>query len=214
MAPNKKFLAQLIWFYLGLIVMSLGYAMILRPGLGASPWDILHVGVATRTGISLAVVVQIVGVSVILFNWALGIRPTIGMVLNMLSCGPIMQFFLDRLPQPDALLIRWAMLAGGILITGLGIAFYVSADMGAGPRDSMMISLSRRFKTSPGMMKNATELFAALGGWWLGGPIGVGTIIVALTLGPSMHLGMRVIALIAAYQPFAGFVRPAVLQRN
>jgi uncharacterized membrane protein YczE len=214
MALNKKFLAQLLWFYLGLVVMSLGYALIIQPGLGAAPWDILHLGLAGRTGISLAIMVQLVGITIILLNWALGIRPTIGMFLNMLSCGPILQFFLDRIAPPEALLARWLMLAVGIAVTGFGIALYTSADMGAGPRDGMMLGFSRRFGLPAGTMKNIIDILVALIGWWLGGPLGIGTIAVALGLGPCMQVGSLLIARVAAYRPFSGFVRPVLLQRN
>ena len=214
MTFDRRTLLKLLWFYIGIVVMGFGYALIIRPGLGVAPWDIFHIGVQAKTGIPLGYVIQGTGLAIILLNWTMAIRPTIGMVLNMLTFGPIMSWLLGGLPQPESLWARWLMLLVGIFIVGLGTALYVSADIGSGPRDGMMIGLTRKFNTSLAMVKNSMDLFAALVGWWLGGPLGLGTVVIALAMGPSMQFGMTLVSRLAGHAPFAGFVRPVVLKRN
>ncbi|HYF91297.1 MAG TPA: hypothetical protein VD969_03520 [Symbiobacteriaceae bacterium] len=205
---------RLLWFYLGLVTTCAGIAMVIKPGIGAAPWDIFHLGVAGRSGIPLSLVIQLIGVMIILLDWSLKIRPSIGMVLNMLSVGPILSSILNLLEVPQTLPGRWLMLAAGVLVFGFGTAMYISADMGPGPRDGLMVGLTRRFGLPVAVIKNGIDVTVALVGWALGGPLGLGTVIVALSIGPSVQFGMSLIARMARLRPFAGFVRPVSLKRS
>ncbi|HWI66349.1 MAG TPA: membrane protein [Symbiobacteriaceae bacterium] len=211
---DRTLLYKLLWYYLGLFVVCIGYALVIKPGLGAAPWDIFHLGISGRTGVKLSLVIQLTGLVIILLNWRLAIRPSIGMVLNMLSVGPILTSILGVLQVPQTLAGRWVMLAAGILVAGFGTALYISADMGPGPRDGMMVGLTRRFGLPVGVIKNGIDVTVALLGWLLGGPLGVGTVFVALGLGPSVQLGMGLVARIAQIGPLSGFVRPVSLKRS
>lgn len=214
MALDRQTPLRVLWFYLGLVIMTFGFALVIRPGLGAAPWDILHLGLQGQTGIALGTVIQLTGVAIILLNLTLGIKPTLGMLLNMLSVGPMLQRILPLLPLPDAMVLRWVMLAAGMLIVGVGTALYVSADLGSGPRDGMMIGLTRKLGIPVAFVKNGMDVTVALTGWWLGGPLGLGTVVVALGLGPCMQLGMALVTRLAAFRPFDGFVRPVSLKRS
>lgn len=205
---------RVAWFYLGLIVVTFGYALVIRAGVGAAPWDIFHLGVGGRTGLPLAMIIQATGAVIILLNLALSIKPTVGMVLNMLSIGPILQTFLAHLAIPQHWFLQWAMLGAGLLVAGFGTALYVSADLGSGPRDGMMIGLTRRLGLPVGVVKNGIDVAVAAAGWALGGPLGLGTVAVALGLGPSVQLGMALVARLADMGPFRSFVRPVSLKRS
>lgn len=214
MTWDRKLPLRLLWFYLGILILSAGFAMVIRPGLGAAPWDIFHLGLSGRTAISLSLVIQLTGLAIILLNWALSIRPSTGMVLNFLSIGPILTSILNLLPIPQTLAGRWLMLIAGTLICGFGTALYISADMGPGPRDGLMVGLTRRFGLPVSVIKNTMDLTIAMVGWWLGGPLGAGTIAVALGLGPSVQWGMSLVTRLAQWQPLATFVRPVSLKRS
>lgn len=205
---------RLLWYYLGLVVVSSGYALVIKPGLGAAPWDIFHLGVNGRVGIPLALTVQLTGLIIILLDWSLAIRPSVGMILNMLSVGPILSSILSLLPLPTTPAGKWLMLLFGILVVGIGTALYISADMGPGPRDGLMVGLTRRLGLPVAVIKNGIDLTVALAGWWLGGPLGLGTVVVALTIGPSIQFGMSLVVRLATYKPFSGFVRPVSLKRT
>lgn len=213
MAFTKQNLVKLLWFYLGLTVMSFGYVLIIAPGLGAAPWDIFHLGVAGRTGIGLGIVSQAVGLAIILINLTLGIRPTVGMVLNMVSLGPVMQWMLAWVPQPETLPARALMLAAGIFLAGAGIPLYVSAGIGSGPRDGLMLGLTRKLGVSVKIVRNAIDVTVALLGWWLGGPLGLGTAVVALGMGPAVSFGMGLVDRLAKLEPFDGFLVPLGVKR-
>lgn len=208
-----RFAAKLLWFYLGLTMCAVGYSLVIKPAVGSGPWDVFHLGLSGQTGIPLAFIMQGVGAGVVLLDIALGIRPSLGMVLNMLSIGPIVQFTLGILPTPEALPARWAMLLVGILVAGQGTALYVSADIGSGPRDGMMIGLTRMLGRPVAFVKNGIDVAVTTGGWLLGGPVGLGTLVVALLMGPSIQFGMWVVVRLARIAPFSSFVRPVPLRR-
>lgn len=214
MTLDRQTPLKLLWFYVGLTFMTFGYSLVIGAGVGAAPWDIFHLGVAGKVGIPLSLVIQLAGVAIIGLNILLGIRPTLGMILNMLSVGPILQTFLSWLAIPDALLLRWAMLIAGVLIAGLGTALYVSADLGSGPRDGMMIGLTRKLGIPVALIKNGIDITVATAGWLLGGPLGLGTVAVALGMGPAVQLGMAAVVRLAAHRPFSAFVRPVSLKRT
>lgn len=205
---------RVVWFYLGLAVLSLGFALVIRADVGAAPWDIFHLGIAGQTGLPYGLTVQASGLVIILLNLALHIKPSLGMVLNMLSVGPMVQVVMAQLPLPDSLAGRWLMLIAGVLISGIGTALYVSADLGSGPRDGLMIGLTRRLGWPVAVIKNSMDLIAAVTGWLLGGPIGLGSLVVALTLGPSVQFGMSLMERLARLRPFSAFVRPVALKRS
>lgn len=208
-----RFVPRLVWYYVGIVITCLGYALVITPGLGAGPWDILHLGISGRTGVPLGLVVQVMGAFIILLDVLLGMRPNLGMVLNMLSFGPILQFLLERMPVPQSTAGLWAMLAAGVLVSGVGTAFYASADLGAGPRDSLMIGLTRRLGLPVAVVKNGLDLVVSLVGWWLGGPLGAGTVAVVLGVGPAVQLGFFLAAQLARLGPLHGIVRPVPLRQ-
>lgn len=186
-------LSRLLSFVFGLTVMCFGYAMLIKPGLGASPWDVLHLGVALHLPLSLSLVIFITSVLVLLVNLLLSIYPSVGMVLNILLLGPLMQFALDLVPTPTSMVGRLIMVAAGVLIAGLGVALYTSADLGSGPRDGMMLGLAKTLGRPVGIVKNGIDILLCIAGWALGGPLGIGTVIAALLTGPSVQLGYAVV---------------------
>lgn len=210
---KPSYLLQLLWFYVGLLIVSAGFGLIIRAGLGAGPWDIFHLGLHQQTGLSLALAIQFTGMAIVGLNLLMRIKPTVGMLLNMLSVGPLLQFLLPYLPQPEALLARSLLMLLGILLSGLGTALYVSAGIGTGPRDGMMIGLTRRLGLPVAVIRNGMEIVAALIGWWMGGPLGLGTILVALGSGPAVQLGMYIVGRLSQLHPFSTFVQPVALKR-
>jgi len=213
MSPLLRYALKLLWFFVGLALCAVGYGLVIKAGLGASPWDILQLGISGRLHVGVGRVIQVLGLAIILLNITLGIRPTVGMVLNMLTIGPMLQFVIEHLSSPSTLPQRAAVLVLGILISGFGTAWYVSADIGSGPRDGMMIGLTRILGRQLGLVKNGIDVLVSSLGYFLGGPLGIGSLVVVATLGWSMQLGMAIIEKLATYQPFAGFIRPVQLKR-
>jgi uncharacterized membrane protein YczE len=181
----------------GLVVCAIGIVLILQAGLGLAPWDVLHQGISEHTPLSFGMANVAVGVVVVLVAWRLGARIGFGTVANATVIGLCVQALLSTGAIPAAgsapLGERVGYLAAGIVAFGIGSAFYIGANMGAGPRDSLMLVVALRLHTRLGIARAGIEL-AVLGvGWALGGEVGVGTVAFALFIGPSVELAFFVL---------------------
>lgn len=183
-------LAQLLS---GLVVMGLGVALLLAADLGAAPWDVLHQGIAHGTSLSVGATVIVVGLLVFTAWVPLRLRPRVGTVLNALLVGPMIDLGLMVLPQPPGLPSRIAYLLVGTLLFGVGAGLYIAAGLGPGPRDGLMTGLAARGLPLR-WVRTGLELGALVVGWALGGTVGVGTLVVALSLG---HVIQPVMAMAA-----------------
>ena len=171
---------------IGIVLLGVGVAMMVEARLGLSPYDVLHQGLAERTGLSLGAVVVLLGIVILVLWIPLRQRPGIGTVINTLTVGLVIDLALEVLPEPDLAVARVAMLLGGIGITALGIGLYIGAGLGPGPRDGLMTGIAA--KGYPlWAVRTALELAALAIGWVLGGTVGVGTILFAFSIGPLGH---------------------------
>ena len=179
--------------YFGLFLFAAGMVSNLNSGLGMSPWGVFHVGVANVSGLTLGQVSQIVGFAVLLIGWALGFAPGFGTVMNMYFVG----FFIDLLitfnliPSPIENVFRYALLISSVFLIGAGSLFYLRVQLGAGPRDGLMVGLVKKLNKPIWLIRGLIETFVLIFGGLLGGPIGVGTVITALTTGYAVQLAFR-----------------------
>jgi uncharacterized membrane protein YczE len=170
----------------GIVLLGVGVAMMVQARLGLSPYDVLHQGLAKRTGLSLGAVVVLLGIVILVLWIPLRQRPGIGTVINTLTVGWVIDFALQVVPQPDLAVARIAMLLGGIVITALGMGLYIGAGLGPGPRDGLMTGIAA--KGYPlWAVRTVLELTALVAGWALGGNVGVGTVLFAFSIGPLGH---------------------------
>jgi uncharacterized membrane protein YczE len=170
----------------GILVLGLGIALMLAARLGVSPYDVLHQGLADLTGLSFGTVVVLLGLLILLLWIPLGQRFGIGTVINTLTVGFIVDGVLHLLPEPHELALRWPMLLAGIVVTALGMAMYIGAGLGPGPRDGLMTGLAN--KGHPlWAVRTVLELTALAAGWALGGDVGIGTVLFAFGIGPLGH---------------------------
>lgn len=177
--------------FIGLIVFGFGLACVIHTNLGLGPWDVLHQGLSIHTGIPIGTVSIPVGFLIMLGWLPLGERPGWGTLANVIVVGLMIDIVLWVLPPVDHLVVRISLLVGGILVSGVGSALYLSAHLGAGPRDGLMLGLARRTGWSIRLIRTMIELIALLGGWWLGGTIGIGTLAVAFGIGPVIQTALR-----------------------
>jgi uncharacterized membrane protein YczE len=173
----------------GLSLCAAGIGMLIHADLGLGPWDVLHQGLSVTTGVSIGAATVLVGAVVLLLWFPLRQRPGIGTIINVLWIGPSLDLFLTFTSAPEALWARWSLLALGPLVFALGVALYIGAGVGTGPRDGVMTGLEVR-GVPIAVARTAIELSALLAGWALGGTVGVGTIYLALVVGPVMHAAM------------------------
>ncbi len=191
---KKRFLRYLALF-VGLFVVGNGIVFTINANLGVNPWDVLHIGIANQTGISIGRVIQVVGLILVAVSYFFKVKIYIGTVLNMIFLG----FFVDLViewgyvPQPDLIWQRIILYITGVVVFGFGVAVYISANLGAGPRDSLMLALTKASAYRIGTIRTVMEITAAGLGFILGGPLGIGTVIFALTIGFFMELGFAII---------------------
>lgn len=181
----------------GLFICALGIVLILQANLGLSPWDVLHQGIADSTPLSFGEANIVVGVAVLLVAWRLGARIGLGTLANATLIGAFIQVLLvtDAIPdlETSPLAAQVAFLMGGVACFGVGSAFYIGADMGAGPRDSLMLVVAVRLRVRVSPARGGIELCALAAGWALGGDVGVGTVAFAALIGPAVETAFFVL---------------------
>ncbi|MFA9557163.1 YitT family protein [Evansella sp. AB-rgal1] len=171
-------------FFIGLLVMSFGIALIIRADLGSAPWDVLHIGLTEKVGLTVGTWTIIMGFILLLIATLISKElPKLGAFLNMIFVGIFVDFFLFILQTPDYLLVKGIMLVIGILIMGLGIGIYISPKCGVGPRDSLMLAVSQKLGTTVARVRIFMEVTVLVVGWILGGPVFIGTILFSVTIG-------------------------------
>ena len=170
----------------GVVVLGVGIALMLQAELGVSPYDVLHQGLADVTGLSFGTIVVGLGLLILLLWIPLGQRMGLGTIVNTLTVGWIVDAFLEIVPVPSDDALRWLMLLGGIVITAFGMALYIGAGLGPGPRDGLMTGIAAKGYRL-WIVRTALELMALGIGWTLGGDVGVGTVLFAFAIGPLGH---------------------------
>jgi uncharacterized protein len=177
----------------GLFLFALAIVLTLESRLGLWPWDVLHQGIARHTPLSFGAANIVVGVTVLFVAWALGGKPGIGTLANATLIGLFIQG-LTSIGRVEGLAhsslgVRIVLLTCGIALAGPGSAFYIGADLGAGPRDTLMLVGALRTGRRIGVVRAAIEISALALGIALGGTFGVGTIAFALLVGPVVEVG-------------------------
>ncbi len=179
---------RLLQLYVGLVVFSIGEAMIVQARLGVIPWDVLHQGLVRVFGLSIGQWSIIVGALVLLLWIPMRERPGLGTVSNVFVIGAALDWALRWIPAPTALGWRVALLLGGILVNGVATAAYIGARFGPGPRDGLMTGMVRRTGRPVAVVRTAIEVVVVTVGWLLGGNLAIGTVVFALTIGPVAHV--------------------------
>ncbi len=170
----------------GLALFGIGIGLMVRADLGLAPWDVLHQGVSTRSGVSMGIVTILTGVVVLLLWIPIRERWGLGTVLNVLVIGIVVDATLAVLDEPGAMWQRVGFLVVGIYLFGPGSGLYIGAGLGPGPRDGLMTGLARRGR-SVRVVRTGIALTALAVGAALGGSVGLGTVAFALTVGPNVH---------------------------
>ena len=193
---------------IGLICFGTGVALMVRSNLGLGPWEVLHQGIARQTGIAIGTVSILIGVPIMLAWLPLGQRPGWGTCVNIVLIGLVTNQVLASLPLVANLAVAVLLLIGGILLIGIGTGLYLSAEMGAGPRDGLMLGLARRTGWSIRRVRTLIELTVLVLGWLMGGTVGVGTVAFAFGIGPVVQAALWVLTGGSAAHPRVGAQHP------
>ncbi|MER6419300.1 hypothetical protein [Streptomyces sp. NPDC001137] len=192
MSTRNRLGRRLIQLYVGLALYGASSALLVEAGLGLEPWNVLHQGLAELTGLTIGVVSIVVGAAVLLLWIPLRQRPGTGTVSNVFVVGIAMDGTLALVPDVRSLAVRIPLLLAGILLNGMATGLYISARFGPGPRDGLMTGLHRRTGRSIRLMRTAIEVAVVATGFILGGTVGIGTVLYAVSIGPLAQLFLRV----------------------
>ena len=183
---------RLIQLFAGLVLYGVSIALIVRADLGLDPWDELNQGVFERfagpAGISFGLIVNLIGMAVLLLWIPLRQKPGIGTVANVLVIGTVANLGLDWIPSDLGLPLQASLLIGGIVLNGVASGAYIGAGLGPGPRDGLMTGIVARTGWPVKWVRTSIELAVIAVGWLLGGSVGLGTVLYAVTIGPLVHV--------------------------
>lgn len=179
---------RLIRLVVGLFLYGFTMAMMVESTLGLDPWDVFHEGLAKQVPLSFGQVVIVVGALVLLLWIPLRQKPGIGTILNVLLIGLAADFGIAVIDQPDSIWLRGVLLVGGVVGNGFAGALYIGAQLGPGPRDGLWLGLVRRTGRSVRFWRTVIEVTVLVVGFVLGGTVGLGTVLYALTIGPIVQI--------------------------
>ncbi len=175
---------------LGLVLFGLGESLLIASGAGVSPWTVLAQGIAFKTSWSIGFTTMVVSFLILIFWVPLSQKPGIGTILNALIIAFMIDFSLTWLPYPDLVIWQLAQAAAGVLMVGIASGIYLTANLGAGPRDGLMTGLQAVTGLPIASIRIALEVSVVSIGWYLGGVVGAGTLLFALGVGPCVAVGI------------------------
>jgi uncharacterized membrane protein YczE len=190
-APVTGLAARFVRLNIGLFLYGFTMAMLVESTLGLDPWDVFHEGVTHHVDLTFGQVVIVVGAILLLLWIPLRQKPGVGTVLNVAVIGLAADFGIAVIDRPDELWLRIVLLVAGVVGNGFAGALYIGAALGPGPRDGLWLGLVRRTGHSVRMWRTIIEVTVLVIGFALGGTVGVGTVLYALTIGPLVQLFLR-----------------------
>ena len=191
----RDYVRRLLRLAAGIAVSSLGIVLMLQANVGLEPWSVLQQGMTLVLPVSYGLASVIAGAAAIGLAILFGESFGVGTIVNIIGCGVCIDAMLalDWIPQLHSLPGGIAMLLAGLELLALGTWMYMRSALGAGPRDALMVALARKFGRSAGACRAVVDVLVTVIGFFLGGPVGVGTIISAVGLGPLINLNFAAV---------------------
>jgi len=183
-------LISVFFLLIGLILFGLGEALLIAAGVGVSPWTVLAQGITHITGWSIGFATFVTSLVVLVCWLPLKQIPGIGTILNVLIIALVLEFLLPYVPTFESLFSKVVEAIVGVLVTGFGGGLYLIANLGPGPRDGLMTGLQKLTGSPIAWVRSSLEVTVILVGWLLGGSVGLGTVVFALGIGPSIAATM------------------------
>ena len=188
--PNKK---TLIYLILGLTLFAIGETLLITANQGVSPWTVLAQGISFQTNLSIGITTFIVSLVVLILWYPLKQKPGLGTILNIVLISIIIDLSTPILPYPKSFLFQIIQSIIAVFIVGLGSGFYLTANLGPGPRDGLMTGLQNKTKLPIALVRAFLEITVVSVGWYLGGTVGIGTLFFAFGIGPAVALGLFIV---------------------
>mgnify|MGYP006160130177 FL=1 len=188
--PSFKTLSLLC---IGLILFGLGEGLLIISTIGASPWNVLHQGLALNLGLSVGAWAFLISLIVLLLWFFLDEKIGMGTILNFIIIAIMIDLVIFFFEVPELWINQFLLCVISVLMVGLGSGIYLIARLGPGPRDGLMTGLQKKTGFSIALIRGIIEIFVVSCGWLLGGTIGFGTVLYAIGIGPAVAFGINII---------------------
>ena len=188
--PNKK---TLIYLILGLTLFAIGETLLITANQGVSPWTVLAQGISFQTNLSIGITTFIVSLVVLILWYPLKQKPGLGTILNIVLISIIIDLSTPILPYPKSFLFQIIQSILAVFIVGLGSGFYLTANLGPGPRDGLMTGLQNLTNQPIALIRTVIEVSAVCLGFYLGGIVGIGTLLFAFGIGQTVSIGIFIV---------------------
>ena len=186
-------ISSFFFLCLGLALFGLGEGLLIVSLSGASPWSVLAQGISIKSGFSVGLITFIISISVLIFWIPLNQKPGIGTILNAFIVALMIDICIKFFPSPENYFSQILLGTFAVLIVGFGGAIYLIANLGAGPRDGLMVGLQIKTNLPIAVVRATLEITVVCIGWYLGGTVGIGTLIFAFGIGPCVALGLYLV---------------------
>tara|TARA_Y100000590_G_scaffold184169_1_gene209812 strand:- start:27 stop:674 length:648 start_codon:yes stop_codon:yes gene_type:complete len=186
----KPNLSSLFFLILGLILFGLGEGLLIVSNSGASPWSVLAQGISLNIDLSIGTTTFLVSIVVLILWIPLKQKPGIGTILNAIIISIMIDVCIKFVPTPENYLYQIILAVLAVLTVGIGGGIYLVANLGPGPRDGLMVGLQKKTNLPIAVVRALLEISAVSIGWFLGGTVGIGTLLFAFGIGPAVALGL------------------------
>ena len=189
----KPKFSTFIFLCLGLSLFGLGEGLLIISFTGASPWSVLAQGISLNIDLSIGTITLFISLAVLIFWLPLNQKPGIGTILNALIIAIMIDVSIAFIPTPENYISQLLLAIIAVLTVGLGGGIYLVANLGAGPRDGLMVGLQKKTNLPIAAVRAFLEITVVSIGWYLGGTVGVGTLLFAFGIGPAVALGLYLV---------------------
>ena len=189
----KPKISTFFFLCFGLILFGLGEGLLIVSAAGASPWSVLAQGIHLNINLSIGVITILISVVVLLFWFPLNQKPGIGTILNALIIALMIDVCIKYVPTPENYISQLILATVAVLTVGLGGGIYLVANLGSGPRDGLMVGLQQKTNLPIAGVRAFLEITVVTIGWYLGGTVGIGTLLFAFGIGPAVALGLFIV---------------------
>ena len=189
----KPKLITLIYLIIGLSLFAIGETLLITANQGVSPWTVLAQGISFQYNFSIGISTFIISIIVLLFWYPLKQKPGLGTLLNVILISIVIDLSTPILPYPKTLFYQILQSVIAVLIVGIGSGFYLTANLGPGPRDGLMTGLQKLTDKPIALIRTILEVSAVLIGFYFGGVVGIGTLLFAFGIGPTVSFGIFIV---------------------
>ena len=189
----KPKISTFFFLCFGLILFGLGEGLLIVSFTGASPWSVLAQGISLKVNLTIGTITLLISIAVLILWIPLGQKPGMGTILNALIIALMIDLCIKFVPTPSNYINQLILAIVSVITVGIGGGIYLVSNLGSGPRDGLMVGLQKKTNLPIALVRAVLEITVVSAGWYLGGTVGVGTLLFAFGIGPCVALGLYLV---------------------